>query len=131
MRNVRRLGAALVGQHLDHGVIAACQQTRPVGRNLAPELLPRALADECSLGAVAFDQPLGFKHVERLADGRTRNAVFGRQIVHRRRLFADRPVPRLDAAAEQARELDVARDDAAIEIDSGFVALLSLHFVLP
>ena len=130
MRKIRRLGAAPVGQHLDHRVVAACQQARPVGRDLAPKLLPRTLADERSLGAVAIDQPFGFEHVERLADGGARNAAFGRQIVHRRRLFADRPVARLDAAAEQARELDVARDDAAIQID-GRSCVAGLHCVRP
>ena len=117
MRNIRRLGAALVGQHLDHRVVAVRQQARPVGRDLAPKLLSRTLADERALGAVAIDQPFAFEHVERFADGGARDAAFGRQIVHRRGLLGDRPVAGLDAAAEQARKLDVTRDDASIQID--------------
>jgi len=130
VRNIRRLGAAAVGKHLDQRVVAVRQQARPVGRDLAPQLLSRTLADECALGAIAIDQPLTFEHVERLADGCARHAAFGRQIVHRRRLFGDRPVACLDAAAEQTCELDVTRDDASIQIDSRSFALRGLHLVL-
>ena len=105
------------------------QQARPVGRDLAPKLLSRTLADKRALGAIAIDQPFAFEHVERFANGRARHAAFSRQIVHRRRLFGDRPVAGLDAAAEQARELDVTRDDASIQIDRRSFALLGLHFV--
>ena len=114
---IRRLGAALVGQHLDHRVVAACQQARPVGRDLAPELLPADAGGRTCPWRGSARSALVLEHVERLADGRARDAAFGRQLVDGRDLLADRPVARLDAAAEQAGELDVARDDAAIEID--------------
>ena len=129
MRNIRRLGASPVGQHLDHRVVAVRQQARPVGRDLAPKLLSRTLADKRALGAIAIDQPFAFEHVERFANGCARHTAFSRQIVHRRHLFGDRPVARLDAAAEQARELDVTRDDASIQIDGRSFALRGLHFV--
>ena len=44
-------------------------------------------------------------------------------------LLGDRPVAGLDAAAEQACKLDVARDDASIQIDCRSFALLGLHCV--
>jgi hypothetical protein len=93
------------------------QKPRPVGRDLAPELFLRALLHEGALGAIALDQVLALELAQRLADGGARHAAFGREVLDGRDLRADVPFAGLDATAEQARELDVARDCAAAQIN--------------
>ena len=98
VRNVRGLKAAFIGQYIDDSVVARRQQSGPIGRHFAPELLLWPLANESSLGAVALDEAFVFQHVESLADGRACDAALGCQLVHGRSLSADRPVTRFDAS---------------------------------
>jgi hypothetical protein len=65
---------------------------------------------------VALDQLLGFEQVERLADRCPRNAAFDSKVIDRGDLGADGPLAGLDPAAEQGRELIVAGDPGAFEI---------------
>ena len=91
VRHVRRLLAALVGEHLDHRVLARHQEPAPIGRDLAPDLSLRALPDERALGAVARDQVLVLENAERLPDGGARHAAFGGQVVDGRDLLCPAP----------------------------------------
>ena len=117
MRNVRRLAAALVREHLDQRVLAREQEPAPIGRHLAPELALRPLEHERALGAVTRDPLLDLEDAERLPDGGAGDAAFGGEVLDGRDLPALRPLPELDAPPEQAGELDVARDRGAAEVD--------------
>src|SRR5215203_2990385 len=105
MGHARRLKATFIREDLDDRVFTGGQQPGPVGRNLAPKLLPWPLANEGAFGAVALDEPFVFQHVESLANGRSRDAALGGQFIDSRSLLADRPVARFDPTAKQAGKL--------------------------
>jgi hypothetical protein len=68
---------------------------------------------------MALDQMLIFKNAERLANGGTGDPAFGGKIVDCRNLLARRPQSGLDAPPEQARQLNVAGNPGAAEVDLG------------
>src|SRR5665213_424144 len=115
-RNARALDAGPVAQHLDLGPLARAQQSRPIGFDIAPELLALALAHEGALGAKTLDQLLLRQLIEGLPDRGAGDAVFEGELVDRRNLVAHLPRSALDLAAKQRRELDVARHGAAVEV---------------
>src|SRR5262245_16023683 len=119
MRHMSRLLPALIGDDLDHRIPAGHEQAAPIGRHLAPDLVVRPLQHECALGAMALDQMLVFENAERLPNGGPRNPAFGSKIVDRRNLLARRPQPGLDTSPEQARQLNVAGNAGAAEVDLG------------
>src|SRR5206468_8277894 len=82
---------------------------------IEPEMRPGLFRDERALGAIARDQALVLEQAERLADRRARHAAFGHQLFDGRDLCAGRPLAGHDAAAEQGRELDVARYRATVQ----------------
>src|SRR6185369_6537174 len=117
VRHMDRLLASLIRDNLDHRILARQEQPAPIGRDLAPDLVARPLQHECALGAMALDQMLVFENAERLTDGGASNSAFGGKIIHGRNLLARRPKPGLDAPPEQARELNVAGNAGATEVD--------------
>src|SRR6266545_3020350 len=119
MRHIGRLLSSLVRDDLDHRIPARHEQAAPIGRDLTPDLIARPLQHEGALGAMALDQVLILENAERLANGRACNPAFGGKIVHGRNLLARRPQPGLDAPPEQARQLDVAGNPGAAEVDLG------------
>jgi len=68
---------------------------------------------------MALDQVLILENAERLANGGAGNPAFGGKIVDGRNLLARCPQTGLDAPPEQARQLDVAGNPGAAEVDLG------------
>src|SRR3546814_16901279 len=90
---------------LDGRAGTRAQKSRPVGLDLAPELLLGPISNEGALGAIAFDEAFAVQDAERLADGGARHAIFGGQFLDRWNLDTDLPLPGRDNAPEQCPAL--------------------------
>jgi hypothetical protein len=106
----------LVVKDLDRRVVFRAQQARPVGAHLAPQIARRPSANEGAARPEALDQLFGLEEIQCLPDRRTGDAALDREIVDGRDLSAHRPLPGLDPAPKQRRELVIARDAAPLEI---------------
>src|SRR3546814_14570544 len=87
--DVRRLVAGFLREQLDGRAGTRAQKSRPVGLDLAPELLLGPISNEGALGAIAFDEAFAVQDAERLADGGARHAIFGGQFLDRWTLVHD------------------------------------------
>ena len=107
---------ALLADQFDLCAFARLEQAKEVGLQLAPDLIARCAGDERAFGAVSADQTFLGQHAQGLPDGLPRHIIGQGQLNDGRYLAADFPHARLDMAAEDGRELMIARDAPAAEI---------------